>query len=274
MDAVVLRGLRAVGHHGAAPGEQDRAQPFEVDLELVLDLARAGRSDDLADTVDYGTVVDAVAAVVSGERHALLERLAERAAEVVLADPRVCSVTVEVRKLRPPVPADLGSAGVRVTRSRPVASRAGGRTFVALGSNQGDRWGHLRAAVAGLPDVVGVSAVYETDPVGGPPGQPPYLNAVVELGTALSPRQLLVRGQALEAAAGRTPGERWGPRPLDVDVLLVGPTEVAEADLVVPHPRWRDRPFVLVPLHDLAPDLVPDPPRGGGVRRAGTIDHM
>lgn len=116
MDAVVLRSLRVMGRHGAAPGEQDQAQPFEIDLELAADLGRAAESDDLVDTIDYATVVKAVAAVVTGEHHALLERLAERIADVVLADELVVAVTVEVRKLRPPVPVDLASAAVRLTR--------------------------------------------------------------------------------------------------------------------------------------------------------------
>jgi dihydroneopterin aldolase len=115
-DRIELRGLRVIGTHGVLAEEQARAQPFEVDLDLDADLADAGRSDDLADTVDYGTLAERVASVVSGERHALLERLAERIAETALADGRVRSVTVTVRKLRPPVPLDLASAGVRVVR--------------------------------------------------------------------------------------------------------------------------------------------------------------
>jgi dihydroneopterin aldolase len=115
-DRIELRGLRAVGTHGVLAEEQARAQPFEVDLDLDADLAVAGRSDDLADTVDYGALAERVARVVTAERHALLERLAERIAETALADARVRSVTVTVRKLRPPVPVDLASAGVRVVR--------------------------------------------------------------------------------------------------------------------------------------------------------------
>jgi dihydroneopterin aldolase len=115
-DRIELRGLRAVGTHGVLAEEQARAQPFEVDLDLDADLAAAGRSDELADTVDYGGLAERVAQVVMGERHALLERLAERIAETALADARVRSVTVTVRKLRPPVPVDLASAGVRVVR--------------------------------------------------------------------------------------------------------------------------------------------------------------
>ncbi len=115
-DRIELHRLRAVGTHGALPEEQDRAQPFEVDVELDVDLGAAGRSDALADTVDYGELASRVAAVVTDEHHRLLERLAQRIAEIALADPRVESVTVTVRKLRPPVPVDLASAAVRVVR--------------------------------------------------------------------------------------------------------------------------------------------------------------
>jgi dihydroneopterin aldolase len=118
-DHIELRGLRATGTHGALPEERARPQPFEVDIDLEAELGRAGRSDDLADTIDYGPLAEAAARVVATESHTLLERVAERVAEVALADPRVVSVTVSVRKLRPPVPVDLATAGVRITRRRP-----------------------------------------------------------------------------------------------------------------------------------------------------------
>jgi 2-amino-4-hydroxy-6-hydroxymethyldihydropteridine diphosphokinase len=130
------------------------------------------------------------------------------------------------------------------------------RAFLALGSNLGDRRAHLAGAVARIPDIVAVSHLYETDPVGGPPGQGAYLNCVVELRTTRTPRELLAEAQAAEAAARRVRVERWGPRTLDVDVLLVGEEKVDEPDLVVPHPRMWERGFVLVPLADLAPELV------------------
>jgi len=130
------------------------------------------------------------------------------------------------------------------------------RAFLGLGSNVGDRVAHLRRAVAGLPDLVATSPVYETDPVGGPDDQGAYLNLVAELDTSLGPRHLLELCAALEAAAGRVREVRWGPRTLDVDVLWVEGVEVDEPDLQVPHPRMRERRFVLAPLADLAPDLV------------------
>jgi 2-amino-4-hydroxy-6-hydroxymethyldihydropteridine diphosphokinase len=131
-----------------------------------------------------------------------------------------------------------------------------GRAFLGLGSNLGDRVGHLRSAVASLPDLVATSPVYETAPVGGPDDQGPYLNMVVELDTALTPHELLEVCRAREEAAGRVREVRWGPRTLDVDVLLVEGRSVDAPDLQVPHPRMWERRFVLAPLSDLAPDLV------------------
>lgn len=130
------------------------------------------------------------------------------------------------------------------------------RAFLGLGSNLGDRVAHLRAAVASLPDLVATSPVYETAPVGGPDDQGPYLNLVAELHTTSSPRQLLELCARLEQDAGRVREVRWGPRTLDVDVLLIEGLEVDEPDLQVPHPRLAERRFVLAPLADLAPDLV------------------
>ena len=133
------------------------------------------------------------------------------------------------------------------------------RAFIGLGSNLGDRRAYLKDAVEGMRehgDVFAVSPLYETEPVGGPTGQGRYLNLVVELATPDTPRALLERCRALEEAAGRVRSERWGPRTLDADVLLVEGWEVDDPDLTVPHPRLWERRFVLQPLADLAPDLV------------------
>ena len=148
------------------------------------------------------------------------------------------------------------------------------RVFLGLGSNLGDRRHHLREAVDSLPGVVACSPLYETDPVGGPPGQQPYLNLVVELDTDLTARQLLGVCHRLEAAAGRVRDERWGPRPLDVDILLVDDLCIDEPGLTVPHPRMRQRRFVMAPLADLAPEVAGDGWEGeaeGSVRRLGSL---
>jgi 2-amino-4-hydroxy-6-hydroxymethyldihydropteridine diphosphokinase len=147
------------------------------------------------------------------------------------------------------------------------------RAYLGLGANLGERAAALQRAVNSLTTssgvtVVAVSPVYETDPIGGPE-QPEYLNAVVAIDTELDARQLLVLAQRLETDAHRVRQERWGPRTLDVDVLLVGDVQIDEPDLVVPHPSMWDRGFVLAPLADLAPELIPTtrgPGRTGGWR--------
>lgn len=132
------------------------------------------------------------------------------------------------------------------------------RVLLGLGSNLGDRRRLLREAVESLPGVVAVSGVYETEPIGGPGGQGAYLNIAVAIETDAPARQILGLCHRLESAAGRVRSERWGPRPLDVDLLWIDGETVDEPGLQVPHPRMRERRFVLVPLLDIAPDVVPD----------------
>jgi 2-amino-4-hydroxy-6-hydroxymethyldihydropteridine diphosphokinase len=127
--------------------------------------------------------------------------------------------------------------------------------YVGLGANLGDREGTILAAVTELPGVVAVSPLRETDPV-GVTDQPQFLNGVVALETELAPRELLDLLLAVERRLGRERRERWGPRTIDLDLLLYGDEVIDEDGLTVPHPRLSERRFVLEPLADLAPKLV------------------
>ena len=131
--------------------------------------------------------------------------------------------------------------------------------FVGLGSNLGDREGNLREAVARLREIgaVRLSTLRDTDPV-GVVDQPNFLNAVAELSSELPARELLDRLLEIERELGRDRGkeERWGPRTIDLDLLLYGDEVIEEPGLTLPHPRLAERRFVLEPLHELAPDLV------------------
>jgi 2-amino-4-hydroxy-6-hydroxymethyldihydropteridine diphosphokinase len=144
------------------------------------------------------------------------------------------------------------------------AAEVSRRGFLGLGSNVGDRRGHLRAAIDLLREhgveVTGVSSTYETEPVGEILDQPDFLNAAVRIGTALAPEKLLGVCKAIEVAQGRMMGgPRHGPRPLDVDLLLLGDLQLATERLTLPHPQVTSRRFVLVPLLELEPDLgLPD----------------
>jgi 2-amino-4-hydroxy-6-hydroxymethyldihydropteridine diphosphokinase len=133
--------------------------------------------------------------------------------------------------------------------------------YLGLGANLGDRQEQLAAARVSLAAAPGVrvtaaSPLYETAPVGGPPGQPDYLNAVLEAETTLPAEALLALCQQIEAAGGRSRAERWGARTIDLDLLLYGGAVIDAPDLVVPHPELHRRRFALVPLADLAPGLV------------------
>jgi 2-amino-4-hydroxy-6-hydroxymethyldihydropteridine diphosphokinase len=163
-------------------------------------------------------------------------------------------------------------------RIRQVSANPGSRTptnarqrliaYIALGANLDDPERQVRSAIrdlATLPqtDLVASSPLYRTAPV-GPPGQPDYINAVARLVTGLSPRDLLEALQAVEIAHGRLrDGTRWGPRALDLDILLYGERRIDEPGLCIPHPEMSRRAFVLVPLADVAPIWLQIPGEGG-----------
>jgi dihydroneopterin aldolase / 2-amino-4-hydroxy-6-hydroxymethyldihydropteridine diphosphokinase len=279
MDRIELRGIRAVGIVGVLTEERGRAQPLEIDLDIEVDLAEASRSDAVADTIDYGPPLLTVQRIIAEERHELIERVAARILEEVLADTRVFAAEVVVRKVRPPVPVDVATTGVRMRRTRDEIEdvrRAPVRAFLALGSNIGDRRETLIEAIEATPDVVAISGCYETEPIGGPTGQSPHLNVVVEVATRMDPFALLAHCHRLERRAGRVRTVRNGPRTLDVDVLLYGDVNVQSEQLTIPHPRLHERRFVLQPLSDLAPELCPAgwrvtlPP--AGVERVADLD--
>ena len=135
------------------------------------------------------------------------------------------------------------------------------RVFIGIGSNQGERLAQISSAARAIGALEGVrlrrmATIIETAPAGGPP-QDPYLNTVIEVDASLSPRELLTALKGVELALGRTAsGERWGPRPIDLDVLLYDDRVVEEPDLKIPHERMHQRRFVLEPLMQLAPELV------------------
>ncbi|MEL6890083.1 MAG: 2-amino-4-hydroxy-6-hydroxymethyldihydropteridine diphosphokinase [Actinomycetota bacterium] len=277
-DQILISGIRAVTIVGALSHERELAQPLQIDLALDVDLHDAGRSDELGDTVHYGLVTERVVAAVEESKDVLLERLAARVADEVLVFDRIEAVEVTLTKLRPPLPQDVGTTAVRVRRTRAEADvepHTVHRVYVALGSNLGDRRGFLRMGVEGLGRVTAMSEVYETDPVGGPDDQGPYLNMVVEVETSLDPFALLRRCQRIEAEAMRQRTVRWGPRTLDVDIIQFDDLTMASDELEIPHPRFSERRFVLEPLAEIAPDRCPPgwdaEVEPGGIRRVGPL---
>jgi dihydroneopterin aldolase / 2-amino-4-hydroxy-6-hydroxymethyldihydropteridine diphosphokinase len=268
-DRIVLQGVSARGHHGVLDHEKRDGQTFVVDVIMTCDLERAGRTDDLAATVNYAEVAADVVARITGPSFDLIERLAEVIADDVLRHDLVELAEVVVHKPEAPVGQPFTDVQVRLER------RGGAAVVVALGSNLGDRGETLARAVAVLRElpgltVTGVSSIVETDPVGGPE-QPPYLNAVAVGRSLMPPDVLLGELHRIEAAHGRTREIHWGARTLDLDLIQFGspggPREVVSHDarLTLPHPRAAERAFVLAPWADVDPraSLRVAPGKGG-----------
>ena len=259
-DRIEINGLTVTTVVGTLPHERVIPQPLRVDLALEVDLHDAGRSDELADTVDYGDVTDRIAAVMRENKDVLLERLADRIAEVAVGFARVEAVELTVTKLRPPIGEHIDTTAVRIHRTPAdyeLSPAVTHRAIVALGSNLGDRGAYLRFGLDELGGVVDQSQVFETDPVGGPSGQGAYLNLVAIVETGLDPFAFVRRCQRIEAAALRQRTVRWGPRTLDIDVLFYDDAAIASPDLTIPHPRYAERGFVLAPLFEVAPERCP-----------------
>ncbi len=253
-DRIRLTGMVARGHHGVFAHEKRDGQEFVVDLELRLDLSVAGASDDLAATVDYGALAQAVVARIGGPSFDLIERLAEVIAQDALAHDRVDEAIVTVHKPQAPIEAEFGDVAVVVHRRRASAP-----VVIALGGNLGEVGVVLdevtMTLAEGVLTDVNSSGRYVTDPVGGP-DQPDYENRVLVARTRLSAASLLRRLHVIEADHGRERVVRWGARTLDLDLISYGSPGRADEvtsdrpELTLPHPRAAQRAFVLVPWLD------------------------
>ncbi len=250
-DHIVLQGISARGFHGVLEAEKADGQDFVVDVRLEVDLRRAGRSDQLDHTVNYAEVAADIVALVTGPSLDLIEALADQIAVAALNRPLVQAVQVTVHKPQAPVGVPFGDVQVVVERRRdePVV--------IALGANLGAVQVTLESAVRALSNLDGlqitaVSDLFETDPMGGP-AQPVYLNAVVLARTRLAPFALLTELHQIEADHGRVRETRWGARTLDCDLIQYGAPELEsdtvsnDPELMLPHPRAKDRAFVLAP---------------------------
>ena len=263
MDRISLHGIDVYAHHGVHPAERELGQRFVVDVDLWVDCEAAAASDDLHRAVDYTAVHRRVCATTGAGSCHLIEAVAGRLCRALLT--RV-SRDEGGRDRAQAQPADpqLPGQGLRHPGAGPGLARerrgwsgvTPTRIWIGLGGNQGDRLAHLQAAVRALAahpafSLAALSGIWETQYV-GPGRQDPYLNACAGLDTALPPAAVLAELKLLEAAEGREPDGHLRPRPLDLDLLLYGDFCGRDGGVVVPHPRARERAFVLEPLAQVA----------------------
>ncbi len=254
MDQIHICNLEVFCNHGVYPEENTLGQKFLVDAVLYTDTRQAGLSDELSDSVSYGEVGRFIVREMKKQNDKLIERVAERLAEGILKTyPVIRKVRLEVKKPWAPVMMHLDYASVTI-------ERAWHRVYIGVGSNMGDRNAYIQFAKEQVQNLEGVghmvmADVLETEPYGYTQ-QDCFLNTVFEIDTIYPPLELLQKLQEIEQEAHRERTIHWGPRTLDLDILLYDQEIIGETALAVPHPELHKRMFVLKPLCQLNPNGV------------------
>lgn len=251
MDQIRIENLRIFAHHGVYREENEKGQNFYINAVLETDTVRAGMTDDLGASTNYGEVCRFLDYFIKEHTYQLIETVAEKTAEAVLLKfPLVSRITLEVRKPEAPVPLPFESISVKITRGWH-------RVYLSCGSNMGDRKRHLDEATEALRDddkcrLRKISRWIETKPYGGVE-QEDFLNGAMELETLYTPEMLLEKLHEIEQAHGRERKVHWGPRTLDLDLLLYEDLIMDTQELTIPHIDMHNRRFVLEPLVEIAP---------------------
>ena len=254
MDKITIKNLEVFCNHGVYKEENILGQKFLVSAELSLSTRKAGLSDALEDSVSYGDVSRLITAEMKKQNDKLLERAAERIAGQILKEfPLIDSVRIEVKKPWAPVMMHLDYASVSI-------ERGWHRVYVGVGSNMGERQAWIDMAAEALRSDgnnrnVRSAQVIETEPYGYLE-QDKFLNTVFTFETLYEPEELLLRMQEIEKEAHRERKIHWGPRTLDLDLLLYDNRITESPVLTIPHPEMTKRLFVLIPLCELNPHGV------------------
>lgn len=250
-DFIFIDNLVVFANHGVLDEEKTMGQKFVISIKLYTDISIPARTDDITKALNYAEVCSFVTEFTKNNRCKLIETAASDIAEALLIRyPSADGVEIMLKKPWAPIGLPLDKVAVSVTRTRHKA-------YIGIGSNMGDTKAYLDFAVSELKRderccCINVSDYIVTKPVGGVE-QDDFLNGVIELKTIYSPQALLDRLHEIENDAGRTRTVHWGPRTLDLDILLYDDCVIHTDTLTIPHPEMTAREFVLAPLCELAP---------------------
>ena len=249
-DEIRIQNLEVFANHGVFQEETNLGQKFLFSLTMYTDTRKAGKSDCLEESIHYGEVSQFITEYTKTHTRKLIEAAAEDLVTALLLHyPLLKGVTLELEKPWAPVGLPLETVSVKI-------SRFWHRSYIALGSNLGDKKAYLDQAVKALHEhpqcrVQKVSSYLVTEPYGGVE-QDDFLNACLALDTLLSPQELLDLLHEIEQAAHRERLIHWGPRTLDLDILLYDNEVLETEDLIIPHIEMHKRNFVLKPLAEIA----------------------
>ena len=251
MDRVLIKDLEIFANHGVFDEENKNGQKFYVSCELYTDLRKAGKTDDLANTINYGEICYLIKTIMQENTYNLIETCAEKIAEkILLSYDAINKVIVLIKKPSAPIGLLLEYPAVIIERARHEA-------FIAMGSNIGQSRELIEEAVRKLNlaediRVEKVSELIVTKPY-GVTDQPDFINGVMKITTLKTPHELLDTLHRIEAEAGRQRVLRWGPRTLDLDIIFYDDIILEDDDLCIPHVDMQNRDFVLKPLTMIAP---------------------
>ncbi len=250
MDKIIIKGLEIFAHHGVFEEENVLGQKFVVDAVLYLSTREAGMNDDIKKSVDYGAVCADINHIMQEQNYNLIETVAETvASELLIKYSDIRGIDITVKKPWAPVLMPIETVAVSISRKKHIA-------YLGLGSNIGDRESYLDFAIDELnkdkyTEVTKVSDFIETEPYGGVE-QDDFLNGCIEVETLYEPKELLKLINGIEKRAGRERVIHWGPRTLDIDILLYDDTVYDDEQLQIPHVEMHKREFVLEPLASIA----------------------
>lgn len=266
-DWIKVQNLRLRGNHGVFEREKQTGQEFQFDIDCAFDTRACAQSDDYEQALCYASLCDLARQVCGDGPFDLVETLANRLADLILEkNPSVTETRIAVRKPTAPMKGTFDAVGVQISRKRRW------RVGLSLGSNIGDAAANLHLALSHLTIEDGfeldqVSSFYKTPPWGDE-NQDPFVNACVTGWSTLAPESLLRRIKQIELSMGRAPERRWGPRLIDIDLLFADDWTVDTPLLTLPHREMFNRPFVLIPLAEIAGDQVVKGQRVGDAAKA------
>ncbi len=252
MDKIIIKDLEVFANHGVFPEENRLGQKFVITAVMHTNTRAAGMTDELKQSIHYGEVSQFITKFMKEHTYKLIETAAEQLAWAMLSEiPLLERVDLTIKKPWAPVGLPVDTVAVEISRSWHTA-------YIAFGSNLGDQEGFIRMGIAELGKrpgcrVTKVSDFIVTPPYGEVQNQPDFLNGCLELRTLLTPGELLVWLHEIEQMAGRERLIHWGPRTLDLDILLYDQEIVDTEELTIPHVEMHKRAFVLVPLAQIAP---------------------
>lgn len=251
MDQIRIKDLEVFANHGVFPEETSLGQKFLVSCIIGLDTRKAGKSDDLEASVNYGTISHLIKEQMEKHTYQLIETVAEHLAEVILlSDDKIKEVEIEIKKPWAPIGLPLDHASIWIQRKWHEA-------YIALGSNMGEKEKYIEEAIEKLKKLEGskvekVSTLIITEPYGGVE-QDLFVNGALKMKTLLTPHELLEKLHQIEQEAKRERLIHWGPRTLDLDILLYDQLVLEDDDLCIPHVDMHNRDFVLKPMAEIAP---------------------